>query len=240
MATMTACAIGNRLDATAQATGGPTANPPAPQQLPVRRFHIVAGPLDTALEAYRLQSGVTFKIALLPDQVATLQTPGLHQIRLRDSELFKRCLQRAIVEQGELHRVIGSQRSLEKFRRSSIGLGTFVSVARPDGFLAEMPPGRIRDRRETAIRRKSCAAAETQRGAGNQHKKCVSHTILVSSLRNRRSGRGNSADDEPVERHFEQRLVRRQRNPKVRKDRRVEGNRCRHDGRDTAAAAVMV
>lgn len=77
MATMTACAIGNRLDAVAQAVPDATGNAPAPQRLPVRRFHIVAGPLDTALEAYRLQSGIGFKIALRPDQVATLQTAGL-------------------------------------------------------------------------------------------------------------------------------------------------------------------
>lgn len=77
MAAMTACAVGNRLSAVAQPTMDPAGKAPAPAQLPVRRFHIVAGPLETALEAYRQQSGVAVKISLPQGQVAGFQTAGL-------------------------------------------------------------------------------------------------------------------------------------------------------------------
>ncbi len=76
MATITACAVGNRLEAIAQNAVEPASNAPAAAQ-GVRHFHILAGPLNTALEAYRQQSGSAVKITLGPGQVAGFQTAGL-------------------------------------------------------------------------------------------------------------------------------------------------------------------
>ena len=79
LATMTACAVASRLDAVAATTPNAGVNPagPAPAQLPVRRFHIVAGTLDMALEAYKQQSGVSVKVSIAADQLATFHTVGL-------------------------------------------------------------------------------------------------------------------------------------------------------------------
>ena len=74
LATMTACAVTSRLDALAAPTHNAGGKAPAPAQLPVRRFHIVAGTLDTALDAYRQQSGVSVKVAIPVDQLATFHT----------------------------------------------------------------------------------------------------------------------------------------------------------------------
>ncbi|HEV2577764.1 MAG TPA: TonB-dependent receptor [Acidobacteriaceae bacterium] len=77
MAAMTACAVGNRQSAIAQRTTDPAGKLPPPAQLPVHRFHIIAGPLDTSLEAYRQQSGIAVKITLAQDEIAAFQTAGL-------------------------------------------------------------------------------------------------------------------------------------------------------------------
>ena len=88
LATVTACAVASQLDALA----APTANAagkaaPVPAQMPVRRFHIVAGTLDTALEAYRQQSGVAVKVAIPADQLATFRTAGLQGLYTTEGAL---------------------------------------------------------------------------------------------------------------------------------------------------------
>ena len=60
---------------------------PAPAQLPVRRFHVVAGTLDVALEAYRQQSGVNVKVAIPADQLATFHTAGLQGLYTSEAAL---------------------------------------------------------------------------------------------------------------------------------------------------------
>jgi catecholate siderophore receptor len=62
MATMAAYVAMSRMDAKAQQVAGETGKIAVPVQLPVRRFKIVAGPLDQALDRYRQQSGVTLKL----------------------------------------------------------------------------------------------------------------------------------------------------------------------------------
>jgi catecholate siderophore receptor len=60
---------------------------PAPAQLPVRRFHIVAGQLDTALEAYRKQSGVALKLEIPKDQLAVFSTAGVQGLYSNEAAL---------------------------------------------------------------------------------------------------------------------------------------------------------
>jgi catecholate siderophore receptor len=88
LATMTACAVTSQLEALASTTpnaaGG---NAPAPVQMPVRRFHIVAGSLDTALEAYRQQSGIAVNISIPADQLAAFHTSGLQGLYTTDAAL---------------------------------------------------------------------------------------------------------------------------------------------------------
>jgi catecholate siderophore receptor len=65
MATMTAYAAMSRTDAKAQQITAAAGNKDVvPAQLPVRRFRIAEGPLDTALDQYRQQSGVTLRLVI--------------------------------------------------------------------------------------------------------------------------------------------------------------------------------
>lgn len=50
---------------------------PAPAQVPVRRFHIVAGTLETALDAYRAQSGVAVTLDIPAARLGGIQTAGV-------------------------------------------------------------------------------------------------------------------------------------------------------------------
>ena len=84
---MTACAVTSRLEALTPTTPNAAANGPAPAQLPVRRFHIVAGSLDTALEAYRQQSGVDVTVGIPADKLATFHTAGLQGLYTADGAL---------------------------------------------------------------------------------------------------------------------------------------------------------
>jgi catecholate siderophore receptor len=76
-----------RLDAMSSTAVNDGGKGPAPAQLPVRRFHIVAGPLDTALEAYRQQSGVAVKSMMPANQLAGLHTAGLQGLYTNESAL---------------------------------------------------------------------------------------------------------------------------------------------------------
>lgn len=87
MAAMGACAMTSRLDALSAKTPTEGGKSPAPAQLPVRRFHIVAGPLDTALEAYRQQSGLAVKNNLPVDQLHQLHTAGLQGLYTSEEAL---------------------------------------------------------------------------------------------------------------------------------------------------------
>jgi catecholate siderophore receptor len=82
-----ACTMTVRLDAMSPAAVNEGGKGPAPAQLPVRRFHIVAGSLDAALEAYRQQSGVAVKSTMPADQLATLHTAGLQGLYTNESAL---------------------------------------------------------------------------------------------------------------------------------------------------------
>ncbi|HEX5283293.1 MAG TPA: TonB-dependent receptor plug domain-containing protein [Bryocella sp.] len=87
VAAMVACAVAGRLDALTPTTSKGSGKTPAPAQLPVRRFHIVAGSLDTALLAYGQQSGVTMHVAIPPDQLATLHSAGLQGLYTQQAAL---------------------------------------------------------------------------------------------------------------------------------------------------------
>ena len=80
-------AVSGRTLAAAQQLIAEGAKLPAPAQLPVRRFHIVAGPLSAALDAYKEQSGVTVKLELTPDQIAAFTTKGVSGLMGSDSAL---------------------------------------------------------------------------------------------------------------------------------------------------------
>jgi catecholate siderophore receptor len=60
---------------------------PAPAQLPVRRFHIVEGPLDSALDAYRTQSGVKLKLQIPADKLAAFQAGAVNGLYSTDAAL---------------------------------------------------------------------------------------------------------------------------------------------------------
>ncbi|HEY4010788.1 MAG TPA: TonB-dependent receptor [Acidobacteriaceae bacterium] len=85
---MAACAVANRMDALpGTAAVKDSGREPAPAQLPVRRFHIVAGQLDTALEAYRNQSGVNLRLAVPADDLAGIATAGLQGLYTPEAAL---------------------------------------------------------------------------------------------------------------------------------------------------------
>jgi catecholate siderophore receptor len=86
LATVAACAVG-RMEGMAQQSIAETPKVPAPAQLPVRRFHIVAGQLDTALEAYRNQSGIDIKLEIPADQLAGFRTAGVQGLYTNDVAL---------------------------------------------------------------------------------------------------------------------------------------------------------
>ena len=87
LATAVAYAAAGRMDAMAQQTIAEVAKDPAPAQLPVRRFHIVEGTLDAAIEAYREQSGVTVKLEIPAAQLAGFKTPGVSGLYANDAAL---------------------------------------------------------------------------------------------------------------------------------------------------------
>jgi catecholate siderophore receptor len=60
---------------------------PVPAQLPVRRFHIVAGQLDTALEVYGNQSGVALKLEIPEAQLAAFHTNGVQGLYTTEAAL---------------------------------------------------------------------------------------------------------------------------------------------------------
>jgi catecholate siderophore receptor len=84
---MAACVAAGRMDAQAQQTIAETPKDPAPAQLPVRRFHIVAGDLDAALAAYRNQSGVELKLEIPVAQLATFHTAGVQGLYTSEGAL---------------------------------------------------------------------------------------------------------------------------------------------------------
>jgi catecholate siderophore receptor len=87
LATMTACAVTSRLDALAAPTPNASGKASAPAQLPVRRFHVVAGTLDLALEAYKQQSGVSVTLAIPADQLAIFHSAGLQGLYTPEAAL---------------------------------------------------------------------------------------------------------------------------------------------------------
>ena len=82
----TAVAMGSGL-ALAQDIVAVAAEDPAPAQLAVRRYHIVEGPLEQAIDAYRAQSGVNVKLDLTPDQMAGFQSKGANGLLSSDVAL---------------------------------------------------------------------------------------------------------------------------------------------------------
>lgn len=86
-AAVAACAAMTAGEALSQEQVASAASDPAPAQLPVRRFHIVAGPLDAALEAYRTQSGIAIKLDLPKAQLAVFRTEGLQGLYANDTAL---------------------------------------------------------------------------------------------------------------------------------------------------------
>jgi len=87
MATLAAYAAMSRMDAKAQHLVAETSKEPLPTQLPVRRFRIVEGPLDAALEAYRQQSGVSLKLEIPVAQLAGLKAHSVTGFYSNDAAL---------------------------------------------------------------------------------------------------------------------------------------------------------
>jgi len=69
VAAAAAYVAGGRGWAVAQQMVAALPKEPAPAQMPVRRFRIVEGPLNEALDAYRAQSGATVKLEISADQL---------------------------------------------------------------------------------------------------------------------------------------------------------------------------
>ena len=78
MATLAAYATMNRSTAVAQQTNPPTGKQTIPAQLPVRRFAILEGPLDAALDQFHTQSGLSIATGLPADKLATFKTAGVN------------------------------------------------------------------------------------------------------------------------------------------------------------------
>jgi len=87
LATAAAYAVSGRGWAVAQQMVASLPKEPTPAQLPVRRFHIVAGPLDAAIEAYRAQSGVDVKLAIAAAELAGFKTSDVSGLYTKDSAL---------------------------------------------------------------------------------------------------------------------------------------------------------
>jgi catecholate siderophore receptor len=88
MATMTAYAAMNRLEAKAQQmVANAAGKEPIPAQLPVRRFRIAEGPLTTALDQYRQQSGVTLTLEIPDETLATFVAHAVVGFYPNDSAL---------------------------------------------------------------------------------------------------------------------------------------------------------
>ncbi len=88
MATMTAYAAMSRSDAMAQQMmAAPAGKDPIPAQLPVRRFRIAEGPLNTALDQYQQQSGVTLHLEIPTESLATFTAHSVVGLYPNDSAL---------------------------------------------------------------------------------------------------------------------------------------------------------
>jgi catecholate siderophore receptor len=88
LATMAAyTAVGGRQWAVAQELIAEGGKAPVPAQLPVRRFRVAEGPLSTALDTYKTQSGVNVTLELTPDQIAGLNTKGVTGLLTTDAAL---------------------------------------------------------------------------------------------------------------------------------------------------------
>src|SRR5580698_2513565 len=87
LAAAMAYAASGSSNATAQQVVAEAAKEPTPAQLPVRRFHIVEGTLDAALEAYRTQSGITVKLEIPAEQLTGVKTSGVSGLYANDAAL---------------------------------------------------------------------------------------------------------------------------------------------------------
>jgi len=87
LATMAAYAAMGRMDARGQQVIAEMPKESAPVQLPVRRFHIVAGQLDAALEGFRQQSGVALKLEIPEAQLAGFHTGGVQGLYTTEAAL---------------------------------------------------------------------------------------------------------------------------------------------------------
>jgi catecholate siderophore receptor len=70
-------AVAGRLEARAQQMVAETPVNPTQAQLPVRRFHIVAGPLSGGLDAFRQQSGLSMDLNIPADKLDGFTTHGV-------------------------------------------------------------------------------------------------------------------------------------------------------------------
>jgi catecholate siderophore receptor len=87
LAAAMAYAASGSSNATAQQVVAEAAKDPTPAQLPVRRFHIVEGTLDAALEAYRTQSGIAVKLEIPAEQLTGIRTSGVSGLYANDAAL---------------------------------------------------------------------------------------------------------------------------------------------------------
>ena len=87
LAVVAACA--GTLHAEAQSVAAPGAEPQATVSaaVPTRRYHVVEGPLSTALKAYGDQSGIALKLKISDDKLATLHSTGVQGLLTAEDAL---------------------------------------------------------------------------------------------------------------------------------------------------------
>ena len=88
LATMAAYASASgRNKALAETVAAESPRTSTPVQLPVRRFHIAEGPLDAALDAYRVQSGVKVKLQIAAGQLPRFRAAPVAGLYSTDAAL---------------------------------------------------------------------------------------------------------------------------------------------------------
>ena len=79
-AVVAACATTLRAEAQSAAAAGSSAQVIASAPSPLHRFHIVEGPLNTALDAYRNQAQVSLELEIPDDKLATFRCAGVQGV----------------------------------------------------------------------------------------------------------------------------------------------------------------
>ncbi len=124
-------------------------NPPARQELPVRRFDIAAGPLDAVLASFRQATGLRLRVG--DEVIGTLQSPGV-------TGLFtvEQALAQLLAGTGVIYRFTDG----DAVRLELAGTSEFVEVTRPAAI------GCVTEVHRAAARRAADDQRHQQRGDG--------------------------------------------------------------------------